>query len=72
MSLDYPDRNVWLAKRTKSYTLQRTASLRERYLHVSVNVWKHPILNEGRETGLFEYHRTPKGSGITYKKPKAA
>lgn len=73
MSLDYPERNVWLAKRTKSYSLQKTASLRARYTHVSVNVWKTPILDkEGKEIGLFEYHRTPKGNGVTYKKPKAA
>lgn len=72
MSLDYPDRNVWLAKRTKSYTLQKTASLRERYLHVSVNVWKTQDKDEKTGVITTNYHRTSRGNGITYKKPKAA
>ena len=76
MSKDYPDRAVWLAKRTKSYSLRKTASLRERYVHVSVNVWKVERLIGTEEdlnrqgTGVFDYHRTPRGEGITYRKPK--
>lgn len=71
MSLDYPDRKVWLAKRTKSHTLQKTASLRERYIHVSVNVWTTDDKDETTGVITTNYHRTARGNGVSYKKKVA-
>lgn len=62
MSLDYPNREAWLAFRANAVRATK-------YLHVSVDVgffYANVISFEKA------YYRTPKGKGKTYHKPVAA